>query len=150
MKSVAMNAHLAQTIGIVAASQYRTRLLNYIHSLLTHRDKTGKLSSYQMELSNIRSIIKTLPVGPGIVIMDEPFRSTNPVEAEIASRRILNYLCGFQELALVVSTHLSELTQGDAPCQRVNKHMKDYQFQEGAFTGSNALEILRRRLHEKT
>ncbi len=147
MKAVAMNAHLAQTIGVVAASEFIMQPLSYIHSLVTHHDKTGELSSYQMELKNIKYILQNLPEGPGLIIMDEPFRSTNPREAEIASRRVLNRLCSYQNLGLMVSTHLSALTEGESPCKRVNKHMQNYQLQEGAFTGSNALEILRRQLY---
>jgi ABC-type Mn2+/Zn2+ transport system ATPase subunit len=146
MKAVSMNAHLAQTIGVVTASEFTMQPLNYIHSLVTHRDKTGELSAYQMELKNMKHILQTLPEGSGLMIMDEPFRSTNPREAEIASRRVLNRLCAYQNLGLMVSTHLSALTEGESPCRRMNKHMKDYLLQEGAFTGSNALEILRSHL----
>ncbi len=142
MKAVAMNAHLAQTIGIVTASEFTVQPLGYIHSLVTHHDKTAELSSYQMELKNIKHILQTLPEGPGLMIMDEPFRSTNPREAEIASRRVLNHLCKFKNLGLMVSTHLSALTEGESSCNRVNKHMQNYELQDGAFTGSNALEIL--------
>lgn len=145
MRSVAINIYLAQTIGVVAASSMQLTAFTHFNSFMKHEDKIGTESSYQSEVRKMREILQiyeTLaPDDRAFMILDELFRSTNPQEAEQASRLVIERFVQHPQLLMMVATHLRGLSD-----LGVNQHLENYQVQLGVGTESSALSLLRERL----
>ncbi|MES2503829.1 MAG: hypothetical protein V4534_03015 [Myxococcota bacterium] len=151
MRAVALNIYLAQTIGVAAASEITMRPFTVVNSFMEHSDQTGLDSSFVRELKNMAAMKELYanlkPDDRAFMILDEPFRSTNPVEAEAASQLVLDHFCRYPQSIMMVSTHLVGLTNltGEG-CKRSNMYMQQYRLEEGVYAGSNALDILFRKL----
>jgi dsDNA-specific endonuclease/ATPase MutS2 len=147
MRTVAINIYLAQTLGLAAASSFELNPFTIFNSFMKHEDRVGEESSYQSEVRNMRKILslyeKMHSNDRAFLILDELFRSTNPDEAEVASRIILEKLGAYPQNLMLIATHLRNLTDLGA-----NRHLENYGLKDGASFDSSALEMLRVELQE--
>ena len=146
MRSLAISIYLAQTLGVATASSFRLNPFTIFNSFMKHEDTTGTESSYQSEVKNMRRIMNIYenmsPEDKAFLILDEPFRSTNPEDAEIASGRVLQTLANYPQSLFIVATHLRTLNNF------TQMHLENYKLQEGPSFESSALEMLREKLSD--
>lgn len=145
MRAVAINIYLAQTLGIAAASSMEFSTFTIFNSFMKHEDSVGEESSYQSEVRNMRNMIaiyeKMESSDRAFMILDEPFRSTNPAEAEQASRTVIEEFIKHRRNLMMVATHLRNLT--DIGFQM---HLENFRLTEGIGHESSALSLLREKL----
>ena len=111
LKTIGVNAVLAQTIFTVAAKEYRCPFLG-IKSSIGRQDNLIEGKSYYLsEVESIHRLIKAAdqPV-VHLFIIDEIFRGTNSAERIAASIEILKYLNSNSNIVLA-ATHDLELTE---------------------------------------
>jgi DNA mismatch repair ATPase MutS len=111
LKTIGVNALLAQAIFTVAAKEYRCSFLG-IKSSIGRQDNLIEGKSYYLsEVESIHRLIKAAdhPV-VHLFIIDEIFRGTNSAERIAASIEILKYLNSNSNIVLA-ATHDLELTE---------------------------------------
>jgi hypothetical protein len=110
LRTLGVNAILAQTIYITTASYYKGSFFKIMTSISPEDNIMGGKSYYFREAEALLRIIREGGEDyPLLCIIDEIFRGTNPVERINASIEILSYLEMHNALA-VVATHDIELT----------------------------------------
>ena len=115
LRTIGINAVLAQTFSFATAKSYRASLFNIMSSISPSDDIAQGKSYYLGEAEAVLRIIKAADGKvTTLCIIDEIFRGTNPIERIASSAEILLYLMRKNALA-VVATHdleLTELTKG--------------------------------------
>jgi DNA mismatch repair ATPase MutS len=110
IRTVALNAILAQTICTVCASKYRSAFFN-VHTAIGTQDNllAGK-SYYKEEIDAIQYFVQqTKTAGAfNLFVIDELFKGTNTMERVAAAKGVLEYLIKGENMVLV-STHDLEL-----------------------------------------
>lgn len=152
LKTVAVNAILAQTVYTCLAEHYRGGMYQ-IASSMSLRDALLEGDSYYMV--EIKSMKRLLDMGkenshPALVFVDEVLRGTNTVERIAASTQILRSLNKEGSLCFA-ATHDMELTYL-LEKEYANYHFKEefhegdisfpYQIQHGPATTRNAIKLL--------
>ncbi len=110
LKTVAINALLAQTIHTCAASSYSAPFFRILSSMALHDDLEGGESYYIVEIKSLKRVLEA--GGKGLTVLcfvDEVLRGTNTVERIAASTQILKSLGGSDYLCFA-ATHDIELT----------------------------------------
>jgi DNA mismatch repair ATPase MutS len=151
LKTIGVNAVLAQTIFTVAAKEYRCPFLG-IKSSIGRQDNLIEGKSYYLsEVESIHRLIKAAdqPV-VHLFIIDEIFRGTNSAERIAASIEILKYLNSNSNIVLA-ATHDLELTERLAGLYE-NYHFReqlseyglefDYTIKPGPSKTRNAIALL--------
>ncbi len=152
LKTVAINAILAQTVHTCMAESYRTGMF-YIASSMSLRDDVLEGDSYYMvEIKSMKRLMdlqkeSTVPV---LVFVDEVLRGTNTVERIAASTQILRSLNGSNSICFA-ATHdieLTKLLKNDYE----NYHFEEvfnegdiffpYKIMKGPATTRNAIKLL--------
>jgi len=149
LRTIAINAVLAQAINSVFASRYRGPLLRVATSI-DRLDDLGKSESYFLaEARSIKHLIDVAEDGPALLAIDELFRGTNPRDRISAASSVLRYLNSRAHVA--VATHDAEV------CDRlaggyVELHFRDrwrdgrmtfdYRARPGRSPESNAIALL--------
>lgn len=110
LRTIGVNAVLAQTIYIATSSYYKANFFKIMTSISPEDNIMGGKSYYFREAEALLRIIEEGTEDyPILCIIDEIFRGTNPVERVNASIEILKYLEKHNAL-VVVATHDIELT----------------------------------------
>ncbi|MDR2889820.1 MAG: hypothetical protein LBV33_08305 [Lachnospiraceae bacterium] len=153
LKTVALNAILAQTIHTCTASSYKTGFF-HIATSMSLRDDILKGDSYYMaEIKSMKRLTDMAKEArfPVLILVDEVLRGTNTVERIAASTQILRNLGGKNRLCFA-ATHDIELTY------LLEKEYDNYHFEEefregdiyfpyllknGRATTRNAIKLLR-------
>lgn len=124
LRTVGVNALMAQTIATVIAEEYKGDFFKIMTSISPKDDIEQGKSYYLGEAEAVRRILMSVEEDtPVLCIIDEIFRGTNPIERVSASAEILNYLMEHNAIALV-ATHDLELTD------IVKKYYNPYYFSE--------------------
>ncbi len=125
IKTVAVNAILAQTIHTVLADCYHADHFRVYSSMALRDDITGNESYYMVEIRSLKRIVdQSLQRGaPVLCLIDEVLRGTNTVERIAASTEILDMLAGMNALCFA-ATHDIELTD------LLGQKYDDYHFEE--------------------
>lgn len=109
LRTVGVNAILAQTINTCLAAEYRARMMRIIASLNESDDLIEGKSYYLAEAERLLKIVReSESEGLALALIDEPLAGTNSPERLAASREILRYLADHNGLVMV-STHDVEL-----------------------------------------
>jgi hypothetical protein len=151
LKTVALNAVLAQTIGFCLSQRYRASAMRVYSSMALRDDLASGESYYIVEIKSIGRIIEAADSGaPVICIVDEVLRGTNTVERIAASSEILRHIASKGALC-VAATHDIELAS-ILSAEFSNYHFQeyiedgsmkfDYKLKEGASTSRNAIKLL--------
>ncbi|MBQ8597284.1 MAG: hypothetical protein IJ409_05805 [Lachnospiraceae bacterium] len=152
LKTVAINAILAQTIHTVLAESYRAAMFRICSSMALKDDVQGGDSYYMVEIKALKRILNEMktPGMPVLCFVDEVLRGTNTVERIAASTQILRSVAGMQGLCFA-ATHDIELTHLLEDCYE-NYHFSEeisdndiffsYKIRNGRATTRNAIKLL--------
>ncbi len=113
IRSIAVNALLAQTIYTTCAKEYKAPLLKIQTSIKTNDNLEGQTSYFQAEAMSILDIMnKSGDKEPikSLIIIDEIFRGTNTIERIAAAKSVLTWLTDNKNFVFV-STHDLELAE---------------------------------------
>ncbi len=112
LKTVAINAILAQTIHTCCAEEYRAPIYEIYSSMALHDDISSGESYYIVEIKALKRILDAAASRKTKVLcfVDEVLRGTNTVERIAASTQILKSLTGSNILCFA-ATHDIELTE---------------------------------------
>lgn len=153
LKTIAINAILAQTINTCLAGKFITNHYR-IYSSMALRDNLGSGESYYIvEIKSLKRILDAVnkDVSPVLCFVDEVLRGTNTVERIAASTQILKSLCNANTKCFA-ATHDIELTH------LLEKYYDNYHFEEevidndivfnykvlnGRATSRNAIKLLK-------
>ncbi len=155
LKTVAINAILAQTLATAACSSYRGCFFRIYSSMALSDNLFGKESYYMVEIKSLKRILDAAGQANGascpvFCCIDEVLRGTNTLERIAASSQILSVLAKKPVLAFV-ATHDLELTQ-ILEAQYDNYHFSeevqendvrfDYRLKPGRAQSRNAIRLL--------
>ena len=153
MRTLGVNALLAQTIATCPATAYRAPFCRVLTSLsLADSLPTGK-SYYLVEAETMRQLLLACDAAPGsyLLLLDELFKGTNTQERIAANKAVLAYL---QPRSWVVAaTHDGELGALLQPsyveyhfCETVTAEdwYFDFRLKAGPLTTRNAIRLLAR------
>lgn len=153
MRTLGVNALLAQTVATCPAAAYRAPFCRVLTSLsLADSLPTGK-SYYLVEAETMRQLLLACDAAPGsyLLLLDELFKGTNTQERIAANKAVLAYL---QPRSWVVAaTHdgeLGTLLQSRYVeyhfCETVTAEdwYFDYRLKAGPLTTRNAIRLLAR------
>lgn len=111
LKTVAINAVLAQTIYMVNARKYTASFFKIYSSMALNDNLSNNESYYIVEIKSLKRILDSVSENiPILCFIDEVLRGTNTVERIAASAQILNSLARSNVLCYA-ATHDIELTQ---------------------------------------
>jgi DNA mismatch repair protein MutS len=114
IKAIMINALLCQTIGIATCSSCVMKPFSIIHSQINIPDAKGYESSFEAEMHrclNHLNLLKNHSDKHTLVIMDEIFNSTNPIEGISAAYAIAKKIADQSSCKLVFTTHYGYLTK---------------------------------------
>lgn len=151
LKTVAVNAILAQTIHTCAATVYRSNFFQIYSSMALKDNLQGNESYYIVEIKSLKRILNHMEDQiPILCFIDEVLRGTNTIERISASAQILKSLAKPHVLCFA-ATHDIELTN-ILEDQYSNYHFQEeilendilfnYELQEGRATSRNAIKLL--------
>lgn len=153
LKTVAINAILAQTIHTCLAKSFRMGMFRVCSSMALRDDVQGGSSYYMVEIKALKRILDLISDGneiPVLCFVDEVLRGTNTVERIAASTEILRSM-SLQNCICFAATHDIELTHllEDVYC---NYHFAEeiedndiffsYKILDGRATTRNAIKLL--------
>ncbi len=153
LRTLGVNALLAQTLFTCHAKQYESPLVQLMTSIGRSDNVVEGKSYYLVEAMAVKRIIDNINSAvTTMAIIDEIFRGTNSEERIKASQGVLEYLCQ-QNCLVFCATHDLELVEllGDvvenyhfreALSEEEGLHF-DYQLHRGPSKTKNALRLLR-------
>ena len=152
LKTVAINALLAQTIHTCTADAWEAPLFRIFSSMSLRDDLESGDSYYVVEIKSLKRILTAAKEKGRIVLcfVDEVLRGTNTVERIAASTQILKSLHGNRILCFA-ATHdveLTELLKQEFDNYHFEEDVKDgdvsfeYRLLEGKATTRNAIKLL--------
>ena len=152
IKTLAINAILAQTINTVMASAWRASFFAVASSMALRDDIFSNESYYIVEIKSLKRIMDLVnPDIPVLCFVDEVLRGTNTLERIAASAEILSWLAGANAMCFA-ATHDIELTH-ILEEQYSNYHFQeyvqekdvlfDYKLYQGRAVSKNAIKLLR-------
>lgn len=152
LKTIGVNALLAQTINTCLAKEYRASFF-HLKTLIGRKDNIIEGKSYYLdEINALLRVIDALEKDiPCLCLLDEIFRGTNSIERISASAEVLLFL-GRSNCLIFAATHDLELTKLVAN-HYVNYHFIEtiteegiafnYKLLDGPSTTQNAIKLLR-------
>ncbi|MGL4914071.1 MAG: MutS-related protein, partial [Romboutsia sp.] len=124
IKTVAINAILAQTIYTCCAKEYNSSFFNIYTSMALKDDIFSSESYYIVEIKSLKRIIDNMNDKiPCLCFVDEILRGTNTIERIASSCEVLRYL-GNSNCICFAATHDIELTH------LLNDNFDNYHFEE--------------------
>jgi DNA mismatch repair ATPase MutS len=153
LRTVAVNALMAQSICTCYASAYRASFFRIISSITRADELEAGVSYYLVEAERLLRIVRAAEGDmPCLCVVDEMLVGTNWAERRNASVAILDYLRG-KKAIIIVSSHDVDLVSA-LETKYKNYHFADYvdedgpQFdyvlREGLASGRNAIRLLER------
>ncbi len=161
LKSVAVNALLAQTIYTSLSSAYKAPFFRIYSSMALRDSLSSQDSFYMVEIKALKRILDAIDdqskEEPVLAMIDEVLKGTNTVERIAASSQILKNLKD-KNVLVFAATHDIELTSMLAR-EYDNYHFMeevsqdevrfDYKMQEGPATTRNAIKLLKMMGYDK-
>jgi DNA mismatch repair ATPase MutS len=152
LKTIGINAILAQTIYTVCAETYESSYYNVMSSMAIRDDIVKQESYYMAEIKSLKRIMdadneqKTI-----LCIIDEVLRGTNTIERIAASSIILEQIAGMNTLCLTAThdielTHLLETVYENYHFQEKiieDDILFDYKLYSGRSESRNAISLLK-------
>lgn len=151
LRTIGVNALLAQTIYTCTAKSYKTSFFKIMTSISPEDNISSGKSYYFREAEALKRIINECGDEPVLCIVDEIFRGTNPVERVNAAAEILNYISRHNTLTLV-ATHdleLTEILKDKYSCYYFTEDINeeglnfDYKIKDGVCKNRNAIKLLK-------
>lgn len=112
IKSLLSNVFLSQTLTICASKKASMTPFSLIHSQINIPDCKGKESLFEAEMHRSKESIEMIEKcnGLSLVVMDEIFNSTNPVEGISGAYAIAKKIGSNKDTLMIVCTHYLYLT----------------------------------------
>lgn len=113
IKSILLSVLLSQSLCIVNAEDFTYTPLDYISSQMNIPDCKGKESLFEAEMHRSKKNLDKLEAINGkksLIIMDEIFNSTNPVEGISGAYAIAKKISSYKSNFLIITTHYTYLT----------------------------------------
>lgn len=131
LKTVAINAILAQTIHTCCAAEYKAPFYEIYSSMALHDDIGSGESYYIVEIKALKRVLDAAATSPNRVLcfVDEVLRGTNTVERIAASTQILKSLTDSGKMLCFAATHDIELTE------LLKESYDNYHFEEDIIDG---------------
>lgn len=151
LKTVAINAILAQSIHTCLAHEYRAGYFRVYSSMALKDDLNSQESYYIVEIKSLKRILGAAGQDtPVLCFVDEVLRGTNTVERIAASAQILKSLAGENVLCFAAThdielTHLLEESYDNYHFQEEiaeNDILFNYVLYKGRATSRNAIKLL--------
>lgn len=152
LRTLGVNAILAQSIGVVFGAAYRSTPLQVRSSIHVRDDLARGRSLFRVEAERLLAIWNaSRPQEPTLVLLDEPFRGTNPADRVAAAGAFIREI-GRHHL-VVVATHdevIVELVRdvadpvhfAEAVDHDAADLVFDYRLRAGSHRHPNALRVL--------
>ena len=152
LKTIAIQAILAQTVGYVTAASYEGGFFRIYSSMALRDDLCAKESYFIVEIKSLKRILDAMetPGAPVLCFVDEVLRGTNTLERIAASTQILLQISQGRSLCFA-ATHDIELTRL-LEDEFVNYHFEeqvtqdsvefDYRLKQGPAVTRNAIRLL--------
>lgn len=109
LKAMLLATLMAQTLTIACCTTLSMTPYSHIHSHINVPDVQGSMSLFEAEMDRARESMDVLasmaPDRFSILIMDEVFSSTNPIEGIAGAFSVAKNLAAHANVTLVVSTH---------------------------------------------
>lgn len=154
LRAIGRCVFLAHTLGVGIGVRVAMTPFDWIQTCLRLEDIPGQQSLFEREVGFAALGLDRIRTSKsrGLLFIDELFHSTNPPDAEIASRQFLDELWSSRRTLSIISTHLFALT--DSPAEKVQllccpaiddgRHIKyKYGLSAGVCKVSSVREILR-------
>jgi hypothetical protein len=110
LRSVLQSVLIGHAFGFAPAKEAYMPRFNWIACGLQLRDTPGKLSMFETEVQFAAETIRAAKQnGPGLVLFDELFHSTNPADSSRTAVQFLRRLWKQNDIFTVVSTHIFPL-----------------------------------------
>lgn len=153
LKSVALNAILAQSMHTVLAESCETSYCRVYSSMALRDDLDSGESYYMVEIRALKRILdaaKDKEAGPVFCFIDEVLRGTNTVERIAASTQIMKYFAesGVRCFAATHDIELSHLLETEYDNYHFEEDVSDgdihfnYELRSGRATTRNAIRLL--------
>ena len=153
LRTVAVNAVLAQSVLTVFARRYRGTPVRVSSCINISDDLLGGRSYFRAELDTILALVRRAADGGGLLVLDEIFRGTNPLERTAAATAVLDHLAANN--MVLAATHDLEIGDrvGDAFCEAHFCEIAseeddeldfDYRLRPGRIERPNAIALLGR------
>jgi hypothetical protein len=111
LRAIGRSVFLAHIFGVSIGQYAKMTTFSWIKSCLRLEDIPGEKSLFEREVGFSGAVLRTIRSEPrGLLLIDELFHSTNPPDAEIASREFLGELWKSKSVS-VISTHVFSLTE---------------------------------------
>jgi DNA mismatch repair ATPase MutS len=113
IKALLCNAVLAQTLTVCSATSARLTPFTLVHSQINIPDCKGKESLFEAEMHRCKESLDMLHgcKGHSLIVMDEIFNSTNPLEGVSGAYAVAKKLGSCSNALAVISTHYLYLTR---------------------------------------
>jgi DNA mismatch repair protein MutS len=115
VKSILINTLLCQTITMSCSNECNITPFKYINSQINIPDCKGKESLFQAEMNRCKNnfdIINSLEDNDhSLIIMDEVFNSTNPIEGISGAYAVASHLSKNTNVMVIFTTHFVYLTK---------------------------------------
>lgn len=115
IKTLLINTLLAQTITLTPSQQTTLTPFHLIKSQINIPDCKGKESLFEAEMYRSKENLDTLkelePHQTALIVMDEIFNSTNPVEGIAGAYAIAKKMASHSNAACIITTHYIYLTK---------------------------------------
>lgn len=151
LKTMGVNAVLAQTINTSFAERYEAPFIKIMSSIERTDDIVLGKSYYLAEVESVLRLVQASQSDTiHLLILDEMFRGTNSVERHAASIEVLKYLANNKDYILA-ATHdlqLSEVLNHEYDNYHFREYVCDtglefdYKLHEGPSTTRNAIALL--------
>lgn len=168
IKGIIVNLLMAQSIGICCAKSACITPFKFINTQINVPDSTGYESLFEAEMHRCKHNLDKLcakhrdtqDVKPcfSLIVMDEIFSSTNPVEAVAGAFAVCKKMASYESNILIFTTHFNYLTKlakepkhsfvnyrmGTLHDEATNKISFTYKFEKGVNKHLLALELLKK------
>lgn len=147
LKSIGINLLFSHVFGIAFGTNAIIPRISHLETYINMYDINGMHSLFETEVERYCSFIKTKEdKGINVLLVDEIFHSTNPIDGLTASEIILDKICTPKTMA-IITTHYKELTKkGKAmsveSIKENNKIKYTYKLKEGINEESSVFDIL--------
>lgn len=152
MRTVGVNAILAQAFGIVFAKSFAVPLLRVYSVMRLSDDLEERVSYFMEEALAVNGVIQKVNQNSGfsLCLFDELYKGTNTIDRISGATATLNFLNGGQTIVMA-STHDMELTEllPEYKNYYFDEHIEsqelkfDYTIKEGINTKRNAIKMMR-------
>jgi hypothetical protein len=150
LRTVGVNAVLAQGLGLACAQRYRGPIVRVASSMRVHDDLASQVSTYMAELQRVAQLLSWREEAPRCVfLLDEVFRGTNPAERIAATAAVVLELV--RAHFVVIATHdleLVTLTRARFDCAHFGETIADgelsfdFRLRAGPSEHTNAIALL--------